>query len=65
MPRLVIRSCTKVFVALDAPGDSLTTGAVCAECCGTFATDAAIEAAVIDSLQRQPGMPELVRRGLH
>jgi hypothetical protein len=50
----------QVFVALYAHGDSTTTGAVCTDCCLDFADDAALEAAVMDSLRSQPGMPGLV-----
>jgi hypothetical protein len=55
----------QVFVALSAHGDSTTTGAVCTDCCLNFSDDAALEAAVIDSLQRQPGMPELIEQQPH
>jgi hypothetical protein len=50
----------QVFVALYAHGDSTTVGASCTDCCLDFADDAALAAAVMDSLRSQPGMSALV-----
>jgi hypothetical protein len=55
----------QVFIALYAHGDSTTTGAVCTDCALDFYDDAALAAAVMDSLRSQPGMPELIRRQPH
>jgi hypothetical protein len=50
----------QVFIALYADGDSTTAGASCTDCCLDFCDDAALAAAVMNSLRSQPGMPRLV-----
>jgi hypothetical protein len=55
----------QVFVALYAHGDSTTVGAACTSCLLDFSDDAALEAAVVDSLRSQPGVPQLMHRQPH